>query len=67
MVNRISGELIETGTAEPIEAYIARYEKRLASGYKAVAADRDTASRARRKRVISLCTCAALDRATRGR
>ena len=32
MVNGISGELIETGTAEPMEAYIARYEKRLASG-----------------------------------
>ena len=32
MVNGISGELIETGTAEPIEAYITRYEKRLASG-----------------------------------
>ena len=32
MVNRSTGELIETGTAEPIEAYIVRYEKRLASG-----------------------------------
>src|SRR5512134_340535 len=30
MVNRTSGELVETGTAEPIDAYIARYEKRLA-------------------------------------
>jgi len=41
--------------------------KRDASAYEAVAADRDTASRRRRKRSISLCARAALQPAARGR